>query len=214
MIEHIDSIFEHVEPKPTLPCNSFLDDLISKLRRKLKTIEEIASSTKLMKVDSENLSTLTLRQTIQNLISEINFLEVIRGKQIVLINHISNIKDTILVPLQTALIQHENLQQDMNAFDDLNQYYENVESAKAVYLNFRESTMFIQMATLKHEAEYIENILNDMLIPLRDVVNAIKASNTSTSSTHVSAMSLPLSPVVISLLCCPTGELLARLCLK
>jgi hypothetical protein len=193
---------------PLLPSSDYIDDFITKLRKKLKTIDEMASSTKLTKTEGDNnsiLSTVNIRQTVQTILHELDTLEKLKNNHNILISYINEIKISLFIPLNSLLNEYDSITPNTN---DIKTCIDNRNITHNMYMNLCESMMFTEIATCKKEAEDIEILVHELLNPLRNIIRNLQHSSSSTLRDPI------WSQALLPLLSCQTGELLARCCSK
>jgi hypothetical protein len=202
----IDSLIsQYGTSPPLLPHNEFLEEFIQKLRKKLKFVDEASSAVKFTRSDLQNRNTsVPSRAVVNAILSEVDILELLKAKQLFSCNYLSEIKSQVHSPLTSLLNKYSQLPALMDA-TELSTAAQQLHSHETAYNALRSCALFQHIASQKQEAEFIESEVNEMLRPLRQAAKTItKLSNVRRESVW--------SRILLPLLACPTGELMARCC--
>ena len=150
-----------------LPDAEFLREFCQKLKSKLRTFDDTSFSTKLFRKDAEVENVLKeVRDNLSGLSRIEKSLESYQIRQKILLNHIYEIRLHILKPLLELIDEYHSLP-NMTGNWDLTRHLQAMETTENSYNEIRSLSIFIELAKLKHQAEYIENILLEMITPLQ-----------------------------------------------
>lgn len=196
--ENIDSIFAQFGSyPPVLPHAEFIDEFIHKIRKKLKV------------VDSGSASSSSLKSFLLTILSNADILEGLKIKQLVTCQHLSEIRASVHTPLLALLEKYTKLPSAPSESNEVAAAAQAMDAIECQYNTIKSSPLLVKMVTLRLEAECIENIVSEMLHPLRAAAEVISSPGCAAQQRE-SVWSRSLLP----LLACPTGELLARCCHK
>jgi hypothetical protein len=218
--QNIESVISHFGTSPPiLPHNEFLDEFIQKIRKRLKFSDEenyvrfsrselqnkvfVTSSTTSSGSGTTNQA-ISLRSVINTILLETDILEGLKAKQSFSCSYLSEIKSQVHGPLSSLLNKFTQLP-SLDDTGDLTSSSQQFHSVETAYNNLRGLPLFQQISIQKQEAEFIESEVNEMLKPLRQAAKTItKLSNVRRESVW--------SRILLPLLACPTGEVMARCC--
>jgi hypothetical protein len=170
----------------------------------LKLVDE-ASTVKFTRSDLQNKNTsVPSRSVINAILTEVDILEILKSKQLFSCNYLSEIKSQVHSPLTSLLNKYSQLPALVDA-TELSSSAQQLHSHETAYNSLRSCSLFQHISSHKQEAEFIESEVNEMLRPLRQAAKTItKLSNVRRESVW--------SRILLPLLACPTGELMARCC--
>lgn len=224
--QNIDSVINQFGTSPPiLPHSEFLDEFIQKIRKKIKLSEEdnlmrftrndlqnklllnsftnTPGTTTTPTTSSAN-NIISLRSVINTILLETDILEGLKAKQSFSCSYLSEIKSQVHSPLTSLLTKFSQLP-SLDDTSDLSSSSQQFLSVETAYNNFRSLPFFQQISIQKQEAEFIESEVDEMLRPLRQAAKTItKLSNVRRESVW--------SRILLPLLACPTGEVMARCC--
>ena len=167
MCDQLDSFTICNGELPVLPDAEFLREFCQKLKSKLRTFDDTSFSTKLFRKDAEVENVLKeVRDNLSGLSRIEKSLESYQIRQKILLNHIYEIRLHILKPLLELIDEYHSLP-NMTGNWDLTRHLQAMETTENSYNEIRSLSIFIELAKLKHQAEYIENILLEMITPLQ-----------------------------------------------
>lgn len=188
---------------PTLPDSEYLRDFIQKVRNKLRTLDEMASSPKLFKKDAEvDKISQFIRNSIRSAMLAVEDLDESSSKQSALTDHIGELCQLYLRPLSHLITTYSSLPLPMNVAELIVACH-SVEAAEDTYSRARSSHCLLNVAKLKYEAECIEAVLCQMLSPLRVIA---RTSRSPMPRREASSAYRVLVPLLLS----PEEEFLAR----
>eukprot|EP01041_Mallomonas_annulata_P000562 gene562-1083_t len=181
-----------IQTPPALPDTESLKDYIQKVRSKLKTIDDMASSPKLFRkeADVDEISR-SIRNTTHSIFECVDELEESLSKQSILTDHLGELNTSYLHPLSALLRKYEELPPALSA-NDVILLAQNIEHAEEAYNKSKSVDVLQQVARMKAEAEYIEGIVNAMLLPLRVAARASKAPSPRRETSSVGRVFLPM----------------------
>eukprot|EP00602_Paraphysomonas_sp_CaronLab_P002074 CAMPEP_0185023812 /NCGR_PEP_ID=MMETSP1103-20130426/6432_1 /TAXON_ID=36769 /ORGANISM="Paraphysomonas bandaiensis, Strain Caron Lab Isolate" /LENGTH=425 /DNA_ID=CAMNT_0027556569 /DNA_START=33 /DNA_END=1310 /DNA_ORIENTATION=+ len=208
IVDQVDSLLSQFgTAPPMLPHSEFIDEFIQKIRKKLRPAEEFEPTVKFSRADLHNeVTTLSLRNVVSTLLAEADALEYLKSKQLISCSYLSEIKSQVHGPLASLLNKYSQLP-SVNDSADMYAATQMVMGAESAYASARSAPLFVQIATCKKEAEFIEAEVGEMLKALRQAAKIISKHAVVRRESVWSRSLLPL-------LDCPTGELLARCCHK
>lgn len=225
--QNIDSVINQFGTSPPiLPHSEFLDEFIQKIRKKIKLSEEdnlmrftrndlqnklllnsftnTPGTTTTTPTTSSANNIISLRSVINTILLETDILEGLKAKQSFSCSYLSEIKSQVHSPLTSLLTKFSQLP-SLDDTSDLSSSSQQFLSVETAYNNFRSLPFFQQISIQKQEAEFIESEVDEMLRPLRQAAKTItKLSNVRRESVW--------SRILLPLLACPTGEVMARCC--
>lgn len=149
--------------------------------------------------------TLSLKSIINSILYEIENLEQLKEKQSLCCNYLSEIKSQVHSPLTNLLTKYYHLP-SLQDTTELTVSANLLSNQEIQYEGIRSYPLFLHISQYKQEAEYLEIIINEMLQPLR------YAAKTIAKLSSVRRESSVWSRVLLPLLACSTGELMARCC--
>jgi hypothetical protein len=215
--QNIDSVISQFGTSPPiLPHSEFLDEFIQKIRKRLKISDE-ENYVRFTRSDLQNKAlfassaetgttqaNISLRSIINTILLETDILEGLKAKQSFSCSYLSEIKSQVHSPLSSLLNKFSQLP-SLDDTGDLTSSSQQFLSVETAYNNLRSLPFFQQISIQKQEAEFIESEVNEMLKPLRQAAKTItKLSNVRRESVW--------SRILLPLLACPTGEVMARCC--
>lgn len=219
VVDHLESLAQLEARVPRLLDADFLKELSSKFRSKLKTIEEVLSSSKTSKKESELKTGIAeIRSEVAAITSLLDNFDSYQAQQCFLLNHHSRIKEKIHKPIQEILSEVEAF----GSFDKLKgaelSTNKMLNNCKQAYETARRHPVLQSTALLKTEAEYIENILMNIISPLQELSSVVSVSSTESIvavsdefSEKESAILANMWPAFfVKLLRCSTSEFLVR----
>lgn len=200
-IDAIASLYGHETPK--LPGSSYLADLTQKLRNRMKTVDDMASSSKIVRTDPVVASSLSsLRAIIHAIVSTIESLETAQRRRAVITDYIDYIHLNVLDPIISLVQQNSRLSANQDTQQILSAA-KDVSDAEAEYKQAFMGEIFIKMLTFKRERQALQAALDDMLVPIRNVV---KDSNVAATFLRMEGISWHRN--LVNMLSCPTTEML------
>jgi hypothetical protein len=154
-----------------------LKDVITKMRSKLKVLEEMAASSKLQKVDSASGGNVAavIRNVLHNMQASIDRLEYNSQKQSKVLNYLLNIKQTVKRPIMAfqqklseviALRDGTSIAEAKHALQEAELQCQAIKKAPA----------HARVAQIEKEVRMIECFVGDMVKPIRDIVQLMNAS--------------------------------------
>jgi hypothetical protein len=162
---------------PKLPGTSYLQDFAQKVKNRLKTIDDMASSSKLVRTDAFVVSSLsTFRSIIQQIVSTIELLERSHRQISIVTDYIDYIHVNVMDPINSLVQQNSNLSANQDTQQILSAA-KGVNVAESTYREMCTVGVLIKAVTLKKEAEALSAAIDDMLTPLREVVKNKKVSD-------------------------------------
>lgn len=189
---------------PILPHSEFLEEFIQKIRKKLKVSDE-DHGTRFTRADLQNkVTNVSLKSILNTILAETDILEGLKMKQSLSCSYLSEIKSQVHSPLTTLLSKYSQLP-SLDDTGEISSSSQQLSSHESAYNTIRSIPLFQHLSIQKQEAEFIEAEVSEMLKPLRQAAKTItKLSNVRRESVW--------SRILLPLLACPTGELMARCC--
>lgn len=204
LCDQIDSLSsQYGQEIPKLPGSSYLQDFSHKLRNRLKNVDDMASSSKLVRTDAAIVSSTSLfRSLIQQIVTTIELLEDRQRQLSIVTDYIDYVHLHVLGPIANLVQQNSSLSANQDTQQILSAAKE-VSDAEASYRQMCTGDIFVKNMTLKKEAVAIQEAIDDMLAPLREIVKNRKVtdefSKMSGTSWHRS---------LVNMLSCPIDEML------
>jgi hypothetical protein len=135
-----------------LPGTSFVTDLVQKMRNRIRTVEDMASSSKLARTDSLVADKLAVFRTLLQQISEtLELIEIGQSKEAIIMDYIDYIHNHVLDPIQRLLHQNSLI----SAHTDTQHIItcaKSVEEAEAAYKRACIADVFQNWLSLKQNA--------------------------------------------------------------
>jgi hypothetical protein len=207
--EHIKSLGNETYMPILLPDSDYLKDLISKIRSRLRTIEEMASSKNLSRADVGNgQGPLAIRETVLNILNILERLEKYQLKQIMITDYISNIKSIVHQPLLNYAKKIENLPPLQSLLVTLNSESILLNKSQDKYKVISKVPILLEVSQIKIELEGLENILIDLLAPIKTIFEYFISKNDGKTN---SFSSLQWVKNLSSIILYPNKELLGKL---
>ena len=166
-IDALSTLYGQEHPK--LPGSTYLADIAQKLRNRLKTVDDMASSSKIVRTDPLVASSLSsIRRVIVQINSTIASLEAAQRQQSICTDYIDSMHVHVLDPILALVQQNLNLSANQDT-QQIMSAAKNVTEAEETYKEACRRPIFVKVVTLKREAEQLQAALDDMLGPLREV---------------------------------------------
>lgn len=152
---------------PVLPGTSFVTDLVQKMRNRIRTVEDMASSSKLARTDTLVVDKLAVFRSLLHQISEtLEVIESRQSKEAITMDYIDYIQNHVFDPMQRLLHQNSLI----SAHNDTQHIITCANSVKAAEDAYKEActaTIFKKWLALKHDAQQLQEGVEEMLSPLR-----------------------------------------------
>ena len=175
-----------------LPDTDQLKDIISRIKPKLKIIEEISSSQKFMKSDINNITQLakSTKESVIRMQKKLDNLEVLISKNTLLMDYIIKIKNSVVRPVIKFIndkLEAERLNIENNSTTESSEY-RLVQNTERVYNHELIQPLLVSVVRSMEEAIAIEKVVAKMFKPLRHMVGVVVVSDKSPVGKEVGGM--------------------------